>query len=360
MEIGGPGGIRQGEVGHAPADYRKFKDLILRMLDYDPETRIKPYDGLQHPFFRREHSSSTSTVSSSSSHGGTTISHRPVHEMALQSDSSKSTTGSQSHNHSFPLHAPVSNTDSIMGEINTHYHVPTSQYGSDVYHGQQHSTSQHRHQNFGDFGHAMQPPTVQEPLMGRTNIPMPLPPGSMSHGPYPSLDGSSVTLTPLSPPQQNPDGIVPSLEIPYAHHRGYSRSFQGVSENLVPSNKLPYSSAYSQQNGSIPFYGTSQLFSDNSSEPFHFKFGSAPSSSHVPVVQGSTGVPHQHPFQFQQSPHNGLDAASPISLSGKSDRVRLSAHVGSSSSSHNQTLSNQNGCRDSHDDSPMMGVVIQR
>ena len=39
VEIGGPGGTRAGEPGHASTDYRKFKDLILRMLDYDPDTR---------------------------------------------------------------------------------------------------------------------------------------------------------------------------------------------------------------------------------------------------------------------------------------------------------------------------------
>ena len=31
--------MRAGEPGHTPTDYRKFKDLILRMLDYDPDTR---------------------------------------------------------------------------------------------------------------------------------------------------------------------------------------------------------------------------------------------------------------------------------------------------------------------------------
>lgn len=43
VEIGGPGGIRSGEAGHLPMDYKRFKDLILRMLDYDPDSR---YGGL--------------------------------------------------------------------------------------------------------------------------------------------------------------------------------------------------------------------------------------------------------------------------------------------------------------------------
>ena len=352
MEIGGPGGNRQGEVGHTPADYHKFKDLILHMLDYDPETRIKPFDGLQHPFFRRESTTSTSSVPSSI-HGGTTISHRGVHEIALPNDSAKNgTSGGQGHS-SFPLHSAVTGTDSLVGEINPHYrHIPTTQYSSELYHGQQHST----HQNFGDFSHGIQHPhTVQEPLMGRTNIPMPLPPGSMTHGHYPTLDGSSVTLTPLSPPQPVADGIVPTLEIPYPHHGGYSRNYQGISsENMVPSNKMAYNSVYTQ-NGSLPFYGTSQLFSEHSSEPFQFKFGSAPS---MPFVhQSSGGIIRQNPFHFHQNPQNGLDA-SPKSRGGRSERARGLPQAGNPS--HHQLSSDHNGRRDSHDDSPMMGVVIQQ
>ncbi|XP_065920815.1 dual specificity tyrosine-phosphorylation-regulated kinase 1B-like isoform X2 [Dysidea avara] len=66
VDTGGPGGIRLGDAGHTTTDYNKFKDLILRMLNYDPQVRIKPYDALQHPFFRRSdgaarHHSSTTT-----------------------------------------------------------------------------------------------------------------------------------------------------------------------------------------------------------------------------------------------------------------------------------------------------------
>ena len=53
VETGGPGGRRLGEPGHSVSDYLRFKDLILRMLEYDPKTRITPYYALQHNFFRR-------------------------------------------------------------------------------------------------------------------------------------------------------------------------------------------------------------------------------------------------------------------------------------------------------------------
>jgi len=61
VETGGPGGRRLGETGHSVSDYLKFKDLILRMLDYDPKSRITPYYALQHNFFKRTAEESTST-----------------------------------------------------------------------------------------------------------------------------------------------------------------------------------------------------------------------------------------------------------------------------------------------------------
>ncbi|TFJ96047.1 protein BONZAI 3-like [Platysternon megacephalum] len=88
VESGGPGGRRAGEQGHSPSDYLKFKDLVLRMLDYEPRSRITPFYALQHNFFKKtsdegtntsnsnstspamEHSHSTSTTSSASSSGG--------------------------------------------------------------------------------------------------------------------------------------------------------------------------------------------------------------------------------------------------------------------------------------------------
>ena len=63
VDSGGPGGRRLGEAGHTVQDYMKFKDLILRMLDYDPKSRISPYYALQHNFFKRTNEEGTSTGS---------------------------------------------------------------------------------------------------------------------------------------------------------------------------------------------------------------------------------------------------------------------------------------------------------
>jgi dual specificity tyrosine-phosphorylation-regulated kinase 1 len=62
VETGGPGGRRHGEVGHSVSDYLKFKDLIVRMLDFDPKTRITPYYALQHNFFKRTSDEGTNTA----------------------------------------------------------------------------------------------------------------------------------------------------------------------------------------------------------------------------------------------------------------------------------------------------------
>ncbi|VDO18568.1 unnamed protein product [Heligmosomoides polygyrus] len=49
---GGPNGRRAGESGHSVEEYSKFKDLVKRMLTYDPKARISPYYAVRHPFLR--------------------------------------------------------------------------------------------------------------------------------------------------------------------------------------------------------------------------------------------------------------------------------------------------------------------
>ena len=61
-DLGGPGGRRLNEPGHSIQDYLRFKDLILRMLDFDSKTRITPYYALQHNFFKRTSDEGTLTL----------------------------------------------------------------------------------------------------------------------------------------------------------------------------------------------------------------------------------------------------------------------------------------------------------
>lgn len=52
-DIGGPGGRRKGELGHKKQDYDLFEDLLRRLLDFDPSTRMTPREALDHEFLRR-------------------------------------------------------------------------------------------------------------------------------------------------------------------------------------------------------------------------------------------------------------------------------------------------------------------
>lgn len=354
IDVGGPGGTRVHEPGHTPNDYRKFKELILRMLDYDPDSRIKPFNALQHPFFRRENSTPPSSTPTLPTPVGSTLSQRGPHEVALPTDSAKNgLSGVKSApNHTHSYHPVVHHADSIACEIAPQFHIQPSQYNTDLFGSQ----GPPMHQ-LGAGRPTLQPQPVQDPLMGRTNIPMHLPPGSLSsHGHYSNLDSSSATLTPLSPPQPTPDGLPAPLEVPYPHHSStFSRSYPHqpvplVSDKPYTATSLPYAA----QNGSLPqaFFGTNRLFQDASTEPFHFKFGTSSGAggvSHIP----SAGTPNANPFHFQSTSANGLEASPRIH--SKSERNRFPG-----SGSAHQPSTNQNSRRESHDDSPMMGVVIQR
>uniref|UniRef100_A0A915KIL4 Dual specificity tyrosine-phosphorylation-regulated kinase mbk-1 n=1 Tax=Romanomermis culicivorax TaxID=13658 RepID=A0A915KIL4_ROMCU len=61
---------RQREKGYAQEnapdyeDYLRYKDIVMRMLDYDPKLRITPYYALQHNFFKKVVHRSTNTPNS--------------------------------------------------------------------------------------------------------------------------------------------------------------------------------------------------------------------------------------------------------------------------------------------------------
>ena len=226
------------------------------------------------------------------------------------------------------------------------YHVPNSQYNNELFH------AHHRR------GH--QPQTsAPDPTMGRTNIPMHLPPGSLTHNAYPP-DSSAVTLTPLSPPHvshHNQEGLVSGLEVPYAHHahsHHYGRTYNHPQAIPIPADAMlttgkGYVPFHHPQNGSVPqaFFGTSRLFSEGDSFPF--KFGG-------PNVGPLAANPN--PFHFHQAQGNGLDSPRPHLPPHGSNPERTR---------HMHYVPNHHGGRgrreqqQTHDDaSPMMGVVVQR
>lgn len=66
MHTGGPRGRRRGDPGHEPDDYAKLVDVVSRMLEFDPDKRIRPSEALEHAFFvdpaRRSEASQTAPM----------------------------------------------------------------------------------------------------------------------------------------------------------------------------------------------------------------------------------------------------------------------------------------------------------
>jgi len=65
-DAGGPSGRRRGEPGHGPQEYGLFIDLLERMLHYEPDKRISPWEALNHPFLFTGNGTSTASSTSSS------------------------------------------------------------------------------------------------------------------------------------------------------------------------------------------------------------------------------------------------------------------------------------------------------
>jgi len=61
VETGGPDGRRLNEPGHSVTDYLKLKDLIMKMLSYDPAERITPFQAISHSFFGQIESAEVQT-----------------------------------------------------------------------------------------------------------------------------------------------------------------------------------------------------------------------------------------------------------------------------------------------------------
>ncbi|KAK1330204.1 hypothetical protein QTO34_010390 [Cnephaeus nilssonii] len=103
VQTGGPGGRRAGEPGHSPADYLRFQDLVLRMLEYEPAARISPLGALQHGFFRRTADEATNTgpAGSSASTSPAPLDTCPSSSTASSISSSGGSSGSSNDNRTY-------------------------------------------------------------------------------------------------------------------------------------------------------------------------------------------------------------------------------------------------------------------
>eukprot|EP00731_Ephydatia_muelleri_P009545 Em0005g131a len=201
--------------GHTPQDYRKFKDLVLSMLQYDPDTRIKPYPALQHPFFRKESLSLPS-------HASTSVPPQ-LHEAAvLEAEQHHQPTKSSVHPDSLARH------DAVLSQMEAGQQLPA--YNPEIYFNR--------------------PPA---PVCPHTSAPVSIRTGSAQQM-FTNSNVSGVGAVDMQFSSLNQDGSGPSKPA-YTHLH-------------AQNGTLP-----TQAN----FYGTSRLFPETDS--FGFKLGVATSST---------------------------------------------------------------------------------
>ena len=292
--------MRKGDSGHTPGDYHKFKDLILRMLDYDPDTRIKPLEAIHHPFFRKDGSLPFASVPAElhmphSGGGGSQPFYPPP---------PTKTVGTTSAAH----HEPMIISQEIVS-IDTNQHLNPIGRSSELISG--------RHIR---LQYSPPPPT---------SFPPNDPPRSGSQhtrsNPYPvPINVGHPVAIPVPPTHHR--SISSSSYSPKTGSRNSSRGFANESGGVYP---------FTTQNGSsLPqrFYGTNALFNENDPR-FSFTFTQ-------PSHQQSRPSPHHQ----QQTYHSSTAEI-----------------TGSHSYAHSHSRTSNGQCsNETKDDSPMMGVMVHR
>ena len=265
-----------------PSDYRKFRDLILRMLDYDPDTRIRPLEALQHSFFRREGSGSISSPSHSQTFSH--IDHGDIHQGAPAP-----MVPSQFH----PIHMPVQTVAMTTADMSTGSQEPVQMVptDSDVAPHSLASSTQH---------HAPVPHSPAVALFqSDSHMSSSLPARGCGYG---QMDMSPMTNARVHP-------------IPVSHHESLSQAAAGGSSNLGPTNSKGFLTYH--PNGSIAqqtFYGSSSLFPESNDTPFSFQFNGSSQSTN-PFQTSRSRVTHHHSHHHYPIEHwLGLLAAEVTAL----------------------------------------------
>ncbi|XP_050415120.1 dual specificity tyrosine-phosphorylation-regulated kinase 1A isoform X2 [Patella vulgata] len=244
-ESGGPGGRRTGEQGHTVADYLKFKDLTLRMLEYDPKKRITPYYALQHNFFKRttDESTNTSNMSSSSGRARSDPTHQHHPNVQPHSHSAHQTRTSQ-----FSTNMECESPAQRPGANILHRHLEHQQSWSGVEGHGRHSNGSHSHSHRHSH-HNIQhqsPPS----LMTTSHMSSRLPPtgsiviDSSNYGSRHDYTGSvsSTTLdcdsnlSSVSQDQATPLAGTVNMQL-----TGYPAQYSQFPQQTWPSGTFPYS-----------------------------------------------------------------------------------------------------------------------
>ncbi|XP_033759224.1 dual specificity tyrosine-phosphorylation-regulated kinase 1B-like isoform X2 [Pecten maximus] len=285
-ETGGPGGRRAGEPGHNVADYLKFKDLILRMLEFEPKTRITPYYALQHNFFKKTTDESTNTPNSASNSPA-------MEQQHVSSPTGSSTSGrarsdpthqhhSQLHSHSHSAHqgqgvqypnmeceSPASGPPQVVPTYQqppgTQNWAPASDGRSHRHHSHHHSSRQHQSPpQLPPSGtapqmvaqhNAPQPQMQQAILLGSVGYPSNSSNFTSSRTTYPATAGMAVDLTTNLQGHGHPQVIHNDpAQLPAVNMAGYPSSQYGQ---------------YSQQTWPTAGFNFSIQTSTNANNPGH-------------------------------------------------------------------------------------------
>lgn len=272
IEQGGPSGMRKGEIGHAPADYHKFRDLIVCMLEYNPETRIKPLEALHHSFFRRDIPQQHDILSMDMNHSS-----QPYYPPSIPTQTVAMTTSQE----------PMIISQEIISIDTDHTH-PVGHHGELI---------SGRHIKI-----QQSPPSAMFP-----------PTDTISGMPHGGAYGTAMDIGhPVPICVHNPHSTSSQYSPRFSHPR------KGEYSPLIgPSmdHSKPYV-PYHPPNGSLPqpFFGTNSLFNDKDTQ-FGFKFNS-PHHFHP------HSHPHPHPSHVEREGVRTRSGNSTGRSGGRSHRHR--------------------------------------
>ncbi|KAL2084482.1 hypothetical protein ACEWY4_020000 [Coilia grayii] len=250
VETGGPGGRRAGEQGHAPCDYLKFKDLILRMLDYDPKTRITPFYALQHNFFKKTTDEGTNTSSSTSTSPAMDHSHSTSTTSSVSSSGGSSGSSNDNRNYRYSnryYNSAVTHTDyemqSPQAPSQQQLRWPGGEAGSDPQYPQlllhKPAATQHSRHFMGGVGGGMMETHHPHPIYGSHHsngrqLRQPQGPQNQPQGQSSQPGQQGGALMPVSSPQMQ-DSI--ELSLTHHHHLGQSSILQPPPPSSLDSSQ---------------------------------------------------------------------------------------------------------------------------
>ena len=317
------------------------------MLDYDPETRIKPLEAIHHPFFRKDGSLLHSLEMN---HGGSQPfypPHIPTQTVGTSSASSTAAGGQQE-----PM---IISQEIVSLDANQPFnHMGQS---SELISGRhiklQYSPPPPTAFPPNDHPRGLHHPSSTNPYPIPMNIGHPVPICVPNHlSPHHSI-GSSYSPKIGSHSAASLGFSTGGGSGPHNASLGFSTGGGSGSSPSMYNPFQPSGSAHQQQQrngGSLPqqFYGTNALFNENDPQ---FSFSFSPSSSSLSSATQPKAPPPGH-ASYPSSRMHRDNASSHSHSYGKSNHHKRTAN--------GQDMGGVGSGSEIKDDSPMMGIMVHR